>query len=75
MFDENDSASRLKVTALTGIAAANIGGVMIHSLLSIMHENLTGHRLHSLQTTMADVKLLIIDEYSFLSANMFDILD
>ena len=63
------------MTAPTGITAANIHGSTIHSLLSLLNENLSGARLHSLQTALQSVRLLIIDEYSFLSTAMFDTLD
>ena len=63
------------MTAPTGIAAANIHSSTIHSLLSLLNENLSGAHLHSLQTALQSVRLLIIDEYSFLSTAMFDALD
>ena len=72
LFTEHACAPLLKITAPTGIAAANIRGSTIYSLLSLMSRNLTGERLHQLQTTMAGVKLLIIDEYSFLSVAIID---
>jgi hypothetical protein len=75
LFDERDCAQSLKVTAPTGIAAANIRGSTVFSLLSLLNRNLSGERLHRLQTIMKDVKLLIIDEYSFLSVATFDALD
>ena len=67
LFTEHNRSPSLKITAPTGIAAANICGSTIYSLLSLMSHNLTGERLHRIQTTMADVKLLVIDKYSFLS--------
>jgi len=75
LFDEQECAQSLKVTAPTGIAAANIRGSTIFSLLSLLNHNLSGERLHRLQTVMKDVKLLIIDEYSFLSVVTIDTLD
>ena len=75
LFAIHDESDAIRVTAPTGIAAANIHSSTIHSLLSLLNENLSGARLHSLQTTLQSVRLLIIDEYSFLSTAMFDDLD
>ena len=75
MFSANGQSDAVRVTAPTGIAAANIHGSTIHSLLALLNENLSGGRLHNLQATLRPVRLLIIDEYSFLSTSMFDILD
>jgi ATP-dependent exoDNAse (exonuclease V) alpha subunit len=68
LFAGHDSTGRLRVTTPTGIAALNIKGSTIYSLLFLLLENLNGERLHQLQTTMAGVLLLIVNEYSFLSA-------
>lgn len=75
LFALHDRSDALRVTAPTGIAAANIQGSTVHSLLSLMNDNLSGARLHCLQTNLQFVRLLIIDEYSFLSTSMFDTLD
>jgi len=75
VFSLTRQTHALKVTAPTGIAASNICGSTIHSLLSLLNENLMGACLHALQDTMKDIRLLIIDEYSFLSIPMFDTLD
>jgi ATP-dependent exoDNAse (exonuclease V) alpha subunit len=75
LFEEQDCAESLKVTIPTGIAAANIQGSTVFSLLSLMNHNLSGERLHRTQMVMKDVKLLVIDEYSFLSAATIDALD
>jgi hypothetical protein len=58
-----------------GIAAANIQGSTVFSLLSLMNCNLLGEWLHWTQMVMKDVKLLVINEYSFLSAATIDTLD
>ena len=57
LFTLHSKANCLRVTALTGIAAANICGSTIHSLLSLLpvKENLTGACLNFLQTTLADM--------------------
>ena len=59
------------VTAPTGKAAYNIKGVTIHSLLKLPigskgRTDLTGQSLIRLQTSLADIKYIIIDEYSTL---------
>jgi hypothetical protein len=72
LFKVHDCIPSLKITAPTGIAVANIRGSTIYSLLSLMSHNLTGEHLHRIQMAMADVKLLIIDEYSFLSVANID---
>jgi len=74
-FQQNGESDRVKVTAPTGIAASNISGSTIYSLLVLMKAHLSSQRLLGLQQLMQDVKLLIIDEYSFLSASFFDSLD
>ena len=75
LFDEQNCAESLKVTTPTGIAAANIRGSTVFSLLCLLNWNLSGQRLHRVQMVMRDVKLLIIDEYSFLSIGNIDALD
>ena len=74
-FRRDGEEDRVKVTAPTGIAATNISGTTIYSLLVLMKATLTSQRLLGLQQLMQEVKLLIIDEYSFLSAAFFDLLD
>ena len=74
-FAQHGKLHSLRVTAPTGIAAANISGSTIYSLLSLLNENLTGSRLNFLQHALQDVEVIIIDEYSFLSIPIFDSLD
>ena len=74
-FALQSQTHRLRVTAPTGIAAANVSGSTIYSLLSLLNENLSGSRLNFLQSSLQDVSLIIIDEYSFLSVPIFDSLD
>ena len=74
-FAQRGKLHSLRVTAPTGIAAANISGSTIYSLLSLLNENLTGSRLNFLQNSLRDVEVIIIDEYSFLSIPVFDSLD
>ena len=47
----------------TGIAAANISGSTVHSLLSLLSSTLSSQRLVGLQNLMRDVRLLIIDDF------------
>ena len=75
LFAARDCGSEIKITAPTGIAAANISGSTLFSLLSLHHTTLTGQRLLVLQRVMRDVRLLVIDEYSFMGASVFDSLD
>lgn len=75
LFADHDCTTELKVTAPTGIAAANISGSTVYSLLALLNTTLTSQKLVALQKNMHDVRLLIIDEYSFLSAAVFDALD
>jgi hypothetical protein len=65
LFDEKECAKSLKVTAPTGIAAANIRGSTVFSLLSLLNHNLSGERLHQLQTVMKDVKLLVLERCDY----------
>ena len=59
---------RVCVTAPTGVAAFNIEGHTLHSLLSLPvkgdFKDLQGERLHQMQQSLADMELLIIDEMS-----------
>jgi ATP-dependent DNA helicase PIF1 len=75
LFVQQQHPDGLKITAPTGIAAANIYGCTIFSLLNLMNEDVNAERLLSLQNKMKNVKLLIIDEYSFLSIAIIDRLD
>ena len=59
---------RVRVAAPTGVAAFNIEGQTLHSLLSLPvkgdFKQLQGKRLHEMQQTLADMEYLIIDEMS-----------
>jgi hypothetical protein len=57
LFAERDCTTQIKVTAPTGIAAANISGSTIHSLLALLNATLTSQKLVALQKTMRDVRL------------------
>jgi hypothetical protein len=75
LFFHLNSSQCLKITAPTGIAASNIHGSTVYSLLLLMSERIDGERLLSIQITMVPVKLLVIDEYSFLNIANIDSLD
>ena len=75
LFGEHGCTDQVKVTAPTGIAAANISGSTVYSLLSLLNTTLSGQRLVCLQKLMRDVRLLVIDEFSFLGAPVFQSLD
>ena len=59
---------RVHVAAPTGVAAFNIEGQTLHSLLSLPvksdFKQLQGERLNEMQQTLADMEYLIIDEMS-----------
>jgi ATP-dependent DNA helicase PIF1 len=59
---------RVRVAAPTGVAAFNIEGHTLHSLLSLPvkgdFKDLQGERLHEMQQAMTDMEYLIIDEMS-----------
>ena len=59
---------RVRVAAPTGVAAFNIEGHTLHSLLSLPvkgdFKDLQGERLHEMQQSLADMEYLIIDEMS-----------
>ena len=59
---------RVRVAAPTGVAAFNIEGHTLHSLLSLPvkgdFKDLQGERLHDMQQSLADMEYLIIDEMS-----------
>lgn len=67
--------SKVCVAAPTGVAAFNIDGHTLHSLLSLPtkgeYKDLTGERLQQLQHSLADMKYLIIDEMSMVGRKMF----
>ena len=60
--------SRVRVAAPTGVAAFNIEGHTLHSLLSLPvkgeYKDLEGERLHKMQQSLANMEYLIIDEMS-----------
>ena len=57
--------SRVHLTASNGIAAFNIEGQTLHSLLSLpvkgKYKDLEGEQLHKMQQSLADMEYLIIE--------------
>ena len=70
---------RLCVAAPTGVAAFNVDGYTLHSLLSLPVKGdfkpLEGKRLHNMQETLASVEYIIIDEMSMVGRKMFGQVD
>ena len=70
---------KLRVAAPTGVAAFNVDGNTLHSLLSLPtkgeFKDLEGERLHKLQQSLADMEYLIIDEMSMVGRKMFGQVD
>ena len=71
--------NRVRVAAPTGVAAFNIEGHTLHSLLSLPvkgdYKDLEGERLHQLQQSLAGVDYLIIDEMSMVGRKIFGQVD
>ena len=67
--------NRVRVAAPTGVAAFNIEGHTLHSLLSLPvkgdYKDLEGERLHQLQQSLAGIDYLIIDEMSMVGRKIF----
>ena len=66
---------RLCVAAPTGVAAFNVDGYTLHSLLSLPVKGdfkpLEGKRLQTIQQMLAAVDYIIIDEMSMVGRKMF----
>lgn len=64
------------LTAPTGVAAFNIGGMTLHSALLLgrskfaEYQSLSHDKANTLQLKLAKLKLLIIDEVSMVGCNM-----
>ena len=68
------------MTATTGKAVYNINGITIHSLLKLpvaasSHKDLSGQSLVILQEKLAQVKYILIDEYSMLGQSTIGWID
>ena len=71
--------SRVRVAAPTGVAAFNIEGHTLHSLLSLPvkgdYKDLEGERLHQMQQSLANMEYLIIDEMSMVGRKILGQVD
>ena len=69
----------VRLAAFTGKAAYQVGGVTLHSLLSIgdIHnlKPLSGNKLQQLQNDLENTHFLFIDEMSMVSLNMLMAID
>lgn len=65
----------MKVAAPTGVAAFNVEGYTLHSLLDLQTrgelKELEGNRYQQLQIRFKEVKYLIIDEMSMVGRKLF----
>ena len=72
-------AGQLCVTAPTGVAAFNVDGYTLHSLLRLPvkgdFKQLEGNRLQTIQQFMTSIRYLIIDEMSMVGRKMFGQVD
>ena len=70
---------QLRVVAPTGVAAFNVSGRTLHTLLSLPTKgdftDLEGDHLHQVQQSLSGVKYLIIDEMSNVGRKMFGQVD
>ena len=70
---------RVRVAAPTGVAAFNIEGHTLHSLLDLPvkgdFKELQGERLHEMQQSLADMDYLIIDEMSMVGRKFLGQID
>ena len=70
---------RVFVAAPTGVAAFNVNGYTLHSLLSLPtkadYKDLEGERLHQMQQSLASMKYLIIDEMSMVGRKILGQVD
>ena len=75
--DENIDEIHTLITAFTGAAAVNVGGVTIHSALGIgtqpnsLNDNLSCDKLNSYRCKLGSLKLLFVDEVSLISASLW----
>ena len=72
--------NKCRVLAFTSNAACNVDGITLHSLLKLPIGSkglcdLKGIPLQQLQTSLAGVRYLIIDEYSFVGQSLFAWID
>lgn len=78
-----NAACRISVTASTGIASLNIGGVSIHSYTGMGIANsvddikkvFSSKRWQDAKNRLRNTKVLVIDEIGMLSASQLDLID
>ncbi|CAF1481232.1 unnamed protein product [Adineta ricciae] len=75
--DENIDLIHTLITAYTGAAAVNVGGVTIHSAFGLsiksdrLRESLSCEKLNSYRCKLGSLKLLFIDEISLVPVNLW----
>eukprot|EP01126_Amoeba_proteus_P058727 TRINITY_DN7617_c0_g2_i11.p1 TRINITY_DN7617_c0_g2~~TRINITY_DN7617_c0_g2_i11.p1 ORF type:complete len:352 (-),score=56.81 TRINITY_DN7617_c0_g2_i11:837-1892(-) len=73
------SGNKVAVTASTGIAAEQIGGTTLHSMLGIgspvLKSDFEKMRTEKISQRWCELDVLIIDEISMVSAEFFDLLE
>ncbi|CAF5091927.1 unnamed protein product, partial [Rotaria sp. Silwood1] len=75
--DENIDEIHTLITASTGAAAVNVGGVTIHSAFGIgtqsnsLNDHLSCDKLNSYRCKLHSLKLLFVDEVSLIQANLW----
>ena len=71
-FSDNQPHGPLVEAAFTGVAASNVGGITLHNALRSKGIDISGEmddrELLNIQQEWAQVKVLVIDEFSFVSA-------
>ncbi|XP_070203473.1 uncharacterized protein [Littorina saxatilis] len=79
---ENPDSTRVLLCAPTGKAAYNIRGVTLHTAFMMpasqslsTYQKLDFSRLNSLRSSLAELKIVIIDEVSMVGAGMFSFID
>ena len=70
---------KVQVTAPTGVAAFNVQGCTLHSLLQLPtkgeFKDLEGESLHKIQQSLKEVQYIIIDETFMVGTKMFGQID
>ncbi|CAF4500130.1 unnamed protein product, partial [Rotaria magnacalcarata] len=75
--DENIDEIHTLITAFTGAAAVNVGGVTIHSAFGIgtqsnrINDHLSSDKLNSYRCKLHSLKLLFVDEVSLIQASLW----
>ncbi|CAF2946327.1 unnamed protein product [Rotaria sp. Silwood2] len=75
--DENIDEVHTLITAFTGAAAVNVGGITIHSAFGIgtqnntLSDNLSCDKLNSYRCKLGTLKLLFVDEVSLIQASLW----